>query len=48
MESLEDEAYVLLVFFTGVREDKDVVNIGYIEYIKEKTEDFVNLCLEGS
>jgi hypothetical protein len=38
---------VLLVFFTGVREDKDVVNVGCVEYIKERTEDFVNLCLEG-
>jgi hypothetical protein len=38
---------VLLVFFTGVREDKDVVNIGCAEYVKERTKDFVNLCLEG-
>ena len=38
---------MLPVFFTGVREDKDVVNIGYVEYVKERTKDFVNLCLEG-
>ena len=38
---------MLLVFFTGVREDKDVVNVGCVEYVKERTEDFVNPCLEG-
>jgi hypothetical protein len=38
---------VLLVFFIGVREDKDIVNIGCVEYIKERIKDFVNLCLEG-
>ena len=39
---------MLLVFFTGIREDKDVVNIGYIKYVKEKVKDFVNLCLKGN
>jgi hypothetical protein len=39
---------VLLVFFIGVKEDKDVVNIGYIEYVKKRIKDFVNLCLKGS
>jgi hypothetical protein len=38
---------VLLVFFVGIREDKDVVNIGYAKYIKERAEDFVNSCLKG-
>jgi hypothetical protein len=38
---------VLLVFFTGIKEDKDVVNIGYVKYVKERAEDFVNLCLKG-
>jgi hypothetical protein len=38
---------VLLVFFTGVREDKDIVNIYYVKYVKERAEDFVNLCLES-
>jgi hypothetical protein len=38
---------VLLVFFIGIREDKDVVNIGCVKYVKEKAEDFVNLCLKG-
>jgi hypothetical protein len=36
------------VFFIGIRENKDVINIGYIKYIKEKAKDFVNLCLKGS
>jgi len=39
---------VLLVFFTGIREDKDVVNIGYAKYVKERAEDFVNLCLKSN
>jgi hypothetical protein len=39
---------VLLVFFIGIREDKDVVNIGCVKYVKERAEDFVNLCLKGS
>ena len=39
---------MLLVFFIGIREDKDVVNIGYIKYVKERVEDFVNLCLKGN
>jgi hypothetical protein len=38
---------VLLVFFAGIREDKDVVNIGCVKYVKERAEDFVNLCLKG-
>jgi hypothetical protein len=38
---------VLLVFFTGIREDKDVVNIGCTKYVKERVEDFVNSCLKG-
>jgi hypothetical protein len=38
---------VLLVFFVGIREDKDVVNIGCAKYIKERAEDFVNSCLKG-
>jgi hypothetical protein len=38
---------VLLVFFTGIREDKDVVNIGYVKYVKKRAEDFVNSCLKG-
>jgi hypothetical protein len=38
---------VLLVFFMGIREDKDVVNIGCVKYVKERAEDFVNLCLKG-
>jgi hypothetical protein len=37
---------VLLVFFAGIREDKDVVNIGCVKYVKERA-DFVNLCLKG-
>jgi hypothetical protein len=39
---------VLLVFFAGIREDKDVVNIGHVKYIKERAKDFVNLCLKSS
>jgi hypothetical protein len=39
---------VLLVFFTGIREDKDVINIGCVKYIKERAKDFVNLCLKGN
>ena len=39
---------MLLVFFTGIREDKDVVNIGCVKYVKERAEDFVNSCLKGS
>jgi len=38
---------VLLVFFTGIREDKDVVNIGCVKYVEERAEDFVNSCLKG-
>jgi hypothetical protein len=38
---------VLPVFFAGIREDKDVVNIGCAKYVKERAEDFVNLCLKG-
>jgi hypothetical protein len=38
---------VLLVFFVGIREDKDVVNIAYVKYIKERVKDFVNSCLKG-
>jgi hypothetical protein len=38
---------VLLVFFAGIREDKDVVNIGCIKYIKERAKDFVNSRLKG-
>jgi hypothetical protein len=38
---------VLLVFFTGIKEDKDVINIGYIKYIKKRAKDFVNSCLKG-
>ena len=39
---------MLLVFFIGIREDKDVINIGYVKYVKEKAEDFVNSCLKGN
>ena len=39
---------MLLVFFTGIREDKDVVNIGCVKYVKERAKDFVNSCLKGS
>jgi hypothetical protein len=39
---------VLLVFFAGIREDKDVVNIGCVKYVKERAEEFVNLCLKSS
>jgi hypothetical protein len=38
---------VLLVFFIGIKEDKDVVNIGCVKYVKERAKDFVNLCLKG-
>jgi len=39
---------VLLVFFIGIKKDKDVINIGYIKYIKKKAKDFINLCLKGN
>ena len=39
---------MLLVFFTGIREDKDVVNIGCVKYVKERAEDFINSCLKSS
>ena len=39
---------MLLVFFAGVKEDKDIVNIYYTKYVKERAEDFVDLCLESS
>jgi hypothetical protein len=39
---------MLLVIFKVIRKDKDVVNIGYIEDIKERTEDFVNPGLKSS
>ena len=39
---------MLLVIFKVIRKDKDIVNIGYIEDIKERTEDFVNPGLKSS
>jgi hypothetical protein len=39
---------VLLVFFIGIKEDKDVINISYTKYVKERVKDVVNLCLKGS
>jgi hypothetical protein len=36
------------VIFKVIRKDKDVVNIGCIEDIKERTEDFVNPGLKSS
>jgi hypothetical protein len=39
---------MLLVIFKVIRKDKDVVNIGYTEDIKERTEDFVDLGLKSS
>jgi hypothetical protein len=38
---------VLLVFFIGIKEDKDVINIGCVKYVKKRVEDLVNLCLKG-
>jgi hypothetical protein len=39
---------MLLVIFKVIRKDKDVVNIGYTEDIKERTEDFVDPGLKSS
>jgi hypothetical protein len=39
---------MLPVFFAGIREDKDVVNIGCAKYVKERAEDFINSCLKSS
>jgi hypothetical protein len=39
---------MLLVIFKVIKKDKDVVNIGYIKDIKERTKDFVNLGLKSS
>jgi hypothetical protein len=39
---------MLPVIFKVIRKDKDVVNIGYIEDIKERTKDFVNPGLKSS
>jgi hypothetical protein len=39
---------MLLVIFKVIKKDKDVVNIGYIEDIKERIEDFVNPGLKSS
>ena len=36
------------MIFKVIRKDKDVVNIGCIEDIKERTEDFVDLGLKSS
>jgi hypothetical protein len=39
---------MLLVIFKVIRKDKDVVNIGYIKDIKERTKDFINPGLKSS
>jgi hypothetical protein len=36
------------VFFISIKEDKDIINISYIKYIKEKVKNFINLCLKGN
>jgi hypothetical protein len=39
---------VLLVFFIGIKENKDIINISYVKYIKKRVKDFINLCLKGN
>ena len=39
---------MLLVIFKVIKKDKDIVNIGYIKDIKERTKDFVNPGLKSS
>jgi hypothetical protein len=39
---------MLLVIFKVIRKDKDIVNIGYIKDIKERTKDFVNPGLKSN